>query len=91
MIKTVKVTLWGEFVGALAQNDRLPTTTFEYDPKWSAKGVEIAPVRMPVSIPRQTFAGLNYATYKGLPAAFAGHADEGVPKRPRRRSVSPPE
>ena len=71
MIKTVKVTLWGEFVGALAQNDRLPTTTFEYDPKWSAKGVEIAPVRMPVSIPRQTFAGLNYATYKGLPAAFA--------------------
>lgn len=71
LIRTAKITLWGEFVGALAYTDDSGIASFEYDPAWVRKGLEISPIRMPLSNPLVSFPSLNYDTYKGLPAAFA--------------------
>ncbi len=70
-IKTARVNLWGNFVGALALDDRTNLVTFEYAPEWIQEGIEIAPIRMPLSAHKYTFPGLNPETYKGLPAVFA--------------------
>ncbi|MBW2590645.1 MAG: HipA N-terminal domain-containing protein, partial [Deltaproteobacteria bacterium] len=70
-MKTARVNLWGDFVGALALDERTHLATFEYAPEWIQKGIEIAPIRMPLSTRKYSFPGLNPETYKGLPAVFA--------------------
>ncbi len=70
-IKTARVNLWGNFVGALALDEETNIVTFEYAPEWIQKGIKIAPIRMPLSAQKYTFPGLNSETYKGLPAVFA--------------------
>jgi serine/threonine-protein kinase HipA len=70
-VQTALVRLWGEFVGALALDAASGFTTFEYAPGWLEKGLAIAPLHMPLAPRKYTFPGLNYATYRGLPAAFA--------------------
>ncbi len=70
-IKTVQVNLWGNFVGALALDENSNIATFEYAPEWIQKGIEIAPIRMPLSSRKYSYPGLNPETYKGLPAVFA--------------------
>lgn len=65
-----KVTLWGHTVGALAlQPDG--SIAFEYEPQWLARGVEIAPLKLPARTGIFRFPELNPATFKGLPGAFA--------------------
>ena len=66
-----EVRLWGELVGALVYDPTSKICTFEYAPDWLAGGVEIAPLRMPLSPQKFQFPGLNPETYKGLPAVFA--------------------
>ncbi|NOZ52257.1 MAG: type II toxin-antitoxin system HipA family toxin [Gammaproteobacteria bacterium] len=66
-----EVRLWGGLVGALAYDPVSQISTFEYSPEWLASGVDIAPLRMPLSPQLFQFPGLNLATYKGLPAIFA--------------------
>ncbi len=71
MVKVAKVVLWGEFVGALAYDKNQQAATFEYAPDWIKRGVEISPIRMPLSISRHSFPSLSNDTYKGLPSVFA--------------------
>ncbi|NOX09113.1 MAG: type II toxin-antitoxin system HipA family toxin [Gammaproteobacteria bacterium] len=71
MQNLAEVLLWGERVGALVYDPASKLSTFEYAPQWLNKGVEIAPLKMPLSQQRFQFPGLNPATYKGLPAVFA--------------------
>lgn len=66
-----EVRLWGKRVGALAYNPASRISSFEYAPEWLAGGVEIAPLRMPLSSQIFQFPGLNPETYKGLPAIFS--------------------
>ncbi len=66
-----EVLLWGERVGALAYDPVSKFSTFEYAPEWINKGIEIAPLKMPLSQQKYQFTGLNPETYKGLPAVFA--------------------
>ncbi len=70
-IKIAGVNLWGEFVGALALDERSNIATFEYSSEWIKNGVEIAPVRMPLLSIKYRFPGLSPETFKGLPAVFA--------------------
>ena len=65
------VKLWGELVGALAYDSQSQITTFEYSPDWLNKGLEIAPLQMPLSPQKYQFSALNPETYRGLPAIFA--------------------
>ncbi len=71
IIKTAQINLWGKFVGALALEENSNFATFEYTPEWIQKGIEIAPIRMPLSSQKYLFPELNYETYKGLPSVFA--------------------
>ncbi len=71
MQNLAEVHLWGELLGALAYDPASKISTFEYAPAWVANGVEIAPLRMPLSSRKFQFPGLNPETYKGLPAVFA--------------------
>ncbi|VAW56242.1 Toxin HigB / Protein kinase domain of HipA [hydrothermal vent metagenome] len=71
MQNLAEVLLWGERVGALAYDTTSKFTTFEYAPEWLNKGIEIAPIKMPLSPQKYQFTSLNADTYKGLPAVFA--------------------
>jgi len=71
MQNLAEVRLWGELVGALAYDPASKISTFEYDKGWANKGVEIAPLRMPLASRKYQFPGLNPETYKGLPAVFS--------------------
>ncbi len=70
-VQTAKVKLWDQFVGALALEDSSDIVTFEYAPEWLERGIEIAPLRMPLAPVKYRFPALNPDTYRGLPAAFA--------------------
>lgn len=69
--RLAEVRLWGSLVGALAYDPVSRVSTFEFAPKWIEGGIEIAPLRMPLSSGKFQFAGLNPETYRGLPAVFA--------------------
>lgn len=71
MENLAEVRLWGQLVGALAYDPRSKISTFEYAPEWIKAGIEIAPLRMPLSSQKYQFPSLNSETYKGLPAVFA--------------------
>lgn len=66
-----EVRLWNRSVGALAYDADTRFSTFEFSPQWLDSGVEISPLRMPLSTAKLQFPGLNSETYKGLPAVFS--------------------
>ena len=71
MQNLAEVRLWGDLVGALMYDPASKVSTFEYASQWVSAGIEISPLRMPLSSRKYQFAGLNSATYKGLPAIFS--------------------
>ncbi|MEE9309717.1 MAG: type II toxin-antitoxin system HipA family toxin [Cocleimonas sp.] len=74
MQNLAEVKLWDKLVGALVYDPASQITTFEYSPDWVKRGVEIAPIMMPLpqrSSKKYQFPNLNPATYHGLPALFA--------------------
>jgi serine/threonine-protein kinase HipA len=70
-IQVARVELWGNLIGALAYDENTGLGTFEYTPKWRNSGLQISPIRLPLSEQKYQFPALNRDTYKGLPAAFA--------------------
>lgn len=99
MAKTVaiaQVRLWGQLVGAVAEQDD-GTVVFEYDPAFRRSGLEISPIKLPlslvgpVSFPELTrvdaFAGLPGVLADSLPDRFGNaiitkyFADQGHPER----------
>ena len=65
--------IWDELVGAIAPDPRLGVYVFAYTPAWKRKGIELAPLQMPLSTDTEIFAFQNLPreTYHGLPAIFA--------------------
>ena len=70
-VQAVEVTAWGERVGAVALDPSLGAYVFEYYPEWAARGVELAPLTMPVRRRRHVFPQLPEATFHRLPALLA--------------------
>jgi len=68
-----EVSLWGRAVGVLAYAEDSRYATFEFMPEFVNEGIDIAPLKMPLSNPDRvyTFPSLSWETYKGLPAVFA--------------------
>ncbi len=66
-----RVHLWGQLVGALAYSPETKVATFEYADTWLQRGVEISPIHLPLGPGKFSFPALPFATYRGLPAAFA--------------------
>ncbi len=74
IVDTASIQLWGHEVGAVSWLNDRQYAVFEYQPGFQGLGLDIAPLRMPVSTSRQTlysFPALNRETYKGLPGLLA--------------------
>lgn len=95
-VQAIKVYIWGKYVGAVALEPRLGFYAFEYDPRFVATGIELAPLAMPLAQAQAPFIfpALPEATYKRLPAMLsdalpddfgnnlidAWMAERGIPK-----------
>lgn len=71
----VQVKLWGMTVGYLYWDKKSDAAVFEYEPAFLTKGLEIAPLTMPVDSPRSVkqlpWLGNKEALYQGLPEMIA--------------------
>ncbi len=72
-VRVVEVLAWGERVGAIAATGTRGAYTFEYEPAWKRRGLDLAPELMPIDDRRRTFTfpGLNPETFHGLPPMIA--------------------
>jgi serine/threonine-protein kinase HipA len=84
-VDTAYVEIWDELVGAVAWDHNLEFATFEFDPGFLLKGLDLAPITMPLvgaqrgrtkfdfrSLPRETYYGLPGLLSDALPDRF-GH------------------
>ncbi|MDM8160217.1 type II toxin-antitoxin system HipA family toxin [Labilibaculum sp. K2S] len=78
-IKTAYVKIWGQTVGAVAWDENQDLASFEYEPKFKSKGIDLAPVKMPVQSSQSIFSfpelrpskNSEHDTFKGLPGLLA--------------------
>ncbi|TDI86722.1 MAG: type II toxin-antitoxin system HipA family toxin [Caldithrix sp.] len=73
--KTASVNLWGMPVGAVAWNAEKEFAAFEFDKRFLDKGLDLAPLKMPLSEARRgtifEFRTLPKDTFRGLPGMLA--------------------
>ena len=69
-VQTVKVTLWGSPIGYLHKQEN-GLIGFQYDTDFIGSGIEVSPIRMPLSKMTYTFPALPGETYSGLPGMVA--------------------
>ncbi len=69
-IRTVRVKLWGVAIGYLHQQDN-GLIGFQYDDEFIPSGIEVSPVKMPLSNRTYSFPSLSERTFKGLPGMVA--------------------
>lgn len=74
MLLTANISIWGEFVGAVAWDPGTQTASFEYDPGFITRQWDLSPLKMPINPSNRIFAfpelqGVN--TFKGLPGLLA--------------------
>jgi serine/threonine-protein kinase HipA len=70
-VLVASVNLWGDPVGAVAWDDDRGYATFEYDPLFLRKQLEIAPLTMPLNSGIYSFPELNSSTFYGFPGLLA--------------------
>ena len=68
--KTVRVNMWGTTVGYLHQEEN-GIVGFQYDEDILGSGIEISPLKMPLSNLTYTFPALPEQTFHGLPGMVA--------------------
>jgi len=75
MISTAYINLWNERVGAVAWDSETGLSSFEYEPAFLRRNLNIAPIKMPVTGARGrtfSFADLRDSqTFRGLPGLLA--------------------
>jgi serine/threonine-protein kinase HipA len=70
-VRAATVLLWGHVVGAVAWDNDRGYGTFEYDPAFVRRGLEIAPLTLPLRNGLFSFPTLNHKTFHGLPGMLA--------------------
>jgi len=75
-VDTALVKMWGRLVGAVAWDDERGLATFEFDPEFLHRGLDLAPLKMPWDQARRAqarfnFPGLPFDTFRGLPGLLA--------------------
>lgn len=78
-VKTAFVKIWGQIVGAVAWDENQELASFEYDPKFKSKNIDLAPIKMPIQSNQKIFSfpelrftkNSEYDTFKGLPGLLA--------------------
>ena len=74
MVEVIRVTLWGEDVGALSWDSNQNFGSFEFFPKFFDKGLDVSPIHMGIATSKNkiySFPSLNEETYKGLPGMLS--------------------
>ena len=69
-IRTVKVKMWGTTIGYLHRQEN-GLIGFQYDDKFIPSGIEVSPIRMPLSDITYSFPTLPEVTFSGLPGMLA--------------------
>jgi len=78
-VKTAFVKIWGKTVGAVAWDEVQELASFEYEPKFKSKLIDLAPIKMPITSNQNIFSfpelrpskNNEYNTFKGLPGLLA--------------------
>lgn len=71
VMEVVEVNYQGQTVGAVSFDTERGLGAFEYADSFIASGIELAPIKMPLSKQIYSFPNLEYATFKGLPGMIA--------------------
>jgi len=79
MITTAFVKIWGETMGAVAWNEATGIASFEYEPKFTQLGWDLAPIKMPITQGGRIFSfselraprNIEFDTFRGLPGLLA--------------------
>lgn len=69
-IKDVKVVLWGTTIGYLHEQEN-GLIAFQYQKDFINSGIEVAPIKMPLSAKTFSFPSLEEKTFSGLPGMIA--------------------
>jgi len=70
-MEVIKVDYQDNLVGAVSFDTKKGLGSFEYDPGFVKKGVELSPIKMPLASRIYNFPGLDFNTFKGLPGLIA--------------------
>ena len=75
-VETASVNLWGDQVGAVSWSEEARVATFEFTPEWLDRGLDLAPLMMPLAEARRgrtrfQFGNLPEAAFMGLPGLLA--------------------
>ena len=72
MVNLAKISIWGEYAGAVLWDRRTDTASFEYDPDFIKHDWDLSPLMMPLNAPgAKSFPGLSRHTFLGLPGLLA--------------------
>lgn len=71
MSSIAEVILWGSRIGAVLLPDGEPVASFEYDRAFLDSGIELSPIKMPLSDQVYSFPELPLRTFHGLPGMLA--------------------
>jgi serine/threonine-protein kinase HipA len=66
-----RVILWGRDIGAVSWLDDRGIGVFQYTPEFAKGGIEVAPVRMPLTDAPYQFPDLSRGSFLGLPGLLA--------------------
>jgi len=66
-----EVRLWGRTIGAVVIDDGRDYAAFEFTPEFSASGIEVSPITMPLGTRVYEFPELPRPTFHGLPGLLA--------------------
>lgn len=66
-----KVNLWGKTIGVIRWNETQRIGEFQYLPEFARSGIQLSPLRMPLTEFPYTFPALPYETFRGLPGMLA--------------------
>jgi len=70
-VTDARVILWGRDIGAVSWLDDQEIGVFQYTPEFSRSGIEVAPMRMPLTHAPYRFPELARQTFWGLPGMLA--------------------
>lgn len=70
-VDRIEVFAWDMHVGTVSLAPGLGCYAFEYDPRWQERGLELAPLTMPVQQNRHAAPFLSPTTFNHLPALVA--------------------
>ncbi|MEE4246271.1 MAG: HipA domain-containing protein [Kangiellaceae bacterium] len=70
-MEVVNITYQDDIVGAVSFDPVKGLGSFEYDPGFVKKGVELSPIKMPLSNRIYSFPELDFNTFRGLPGLVA--------------------